>query len=108
MEDQTKSREGNLMRGGDEKLQGRKIAAWICFILGIGLLIQGSFLPKTAGIESKVLPAIVALIFSLLFWGLLTIQNVVQLVALLKGQNSGLGGKDQSAAAQSKEANDGQ
>ncbi len=61
-------------------------------VVGIGLLVQGSFLPASAGLASKVLPALVAL----LFWGLLTIQNVAQLVSLLKGQT-----------IKSKEANDG-
>jgi hypothetical protein len=86
MNDQAMPQGGNLLRGTDGKLQSRKLAAWISFLLGIGLLVQGSFLPPAAGLESKVLPALVALLFSLLFWGLLTVQNVVQLVALLKGQ----------------------
>jgi len=85
MSDQSGTRGGSPLRGADGKLQSRKLAAWISFLLGIGLLVQGSFLPPAAGLESKVLPALVALLFSLLFWGLLTVQNVVQLVALLKG-----------------------
>ena len=43
-------------------------------------------MPPSAGIEAKVVPSIVAFCFSLLFWGLVTVQNVFQLVALLKGQ----------------------
>jgi hypothetical protein len=78
----------SLLRGADGRVQGRKLAAWICFFLGIALLVQGTFLPASDGIQAKVVPAVVALCFSLLFWGLVTIQNVVQLVALLKGQSS--------------------
>ncbi|HUX43101.1 MAG TPA: hypothetical protein VMV83_18225 [Rectinemataceae bacterium] len=75
-----------LLRGPDGKIQDRKLAAWTSFILGVLLLVQGTFLPLSASIEAKVVPAIVALCFSLLFWGLVTVQNVFQLVALLKGQ----------------------
>lgn len=96
MNEKSGTRGGDILHGADGKLQSRKLAAWICFLLGVGLLVQGSFLPASAGLESKVLPAVVALLFSLLFWGLLTIQNVVQLVSLLKGQT-----------IKSKEANDG-
>jgi hypothetical protein len=89
----------SILRGADGHVQGRKLAAWICFFLGIALLVQGTFIPASEGIQAKVVPAVVAFCFSLLFWGLVTIQNVVQLVALLKGQNS---------ATHTKEANDGQ
>ena len=98
----------SILRGADGRAQGRKLAAWICFFLGIALLVQGTFIPPAAGIQAKVVPAVVALCFSLLFWGMVTIQNVVQLVALLKGRNAGPGVDNQSAAAQSKEATDGQ
>ncbi len=89
-------------------MQGRKLAAWICFVLGIALLVQGTFVPAADGIQAKVVPAIVALAFSLLFWGMVTIQNVVQLVALLKGQNAGLGVEDQGAAVAIQGGEDGQ
>ena len=98
----------SILRGADGRVQGRKLAAWICFFLGIALLVQGTFVPPTAGIQAKVVPAVVALCFSLLFWGMVTIQNVVQLVALLKGQNAALGVNEQGAAAPSKEATNGQ
>ena len=104
----SEARGESLLRGADGKIQGRKLAAWISFILGIALLVQGTFIPPAAGIQAKVVPAVVAFVFSLLFWGLVTIQNVVQLVALLKGQNAALGGTDQSTVAQAKEAKDGQ
>ena len=97
-----------VLRGADGKVQGRKLAAWICFFLGIALLIQGTFLPAAEGIQAKVVPAVVAFCFSLLFWGMVTIQNVVQLVALLKGQNTAPGVNEQGAPAPSKEATDGQ
>ena len=96
------------LRGSDGHVQGRKLAAWICFFLGIALLVQGTFIPASDGIKAKVVPAVVAFCFSLLFWGLVTIQNVVQLVALLKGQNAGLAQSDQSATAHTKEASNGQ
>jgi hypothetical protein len=67
--------------------RARSLAAWICFALGVGLLIQGSFLPPTVAAAEKVAPAIVALVFSLLFWGLVTVQNVVRLVALIRGSS---------------------
>jgi hypothetical protein len=89
-------------------VQGRKLAAWICFFLGLALLVQGTFIPAAEGIQAKVVPAVVALSFSLLFWGMVTIQNVVQLVALLKGQSAGLGVKDQGAVARPGEESDGQ
>ena len=98
----------SILRGADGRAQGRKLAAWICFFLGIALLVQGTFIPPAAGIQAKVVPAVVALCFSLLFWGMVTIQNVVQLVALLKGQNAALGVNEQSTAASSKEATNGQ
>ncbi len=98
----------SILRGADGRVQGRKLAAWICFFLGIALLVQGTFIPPAAGIQAKVVPAVVALCFSLLFWGMVTIQNVVQLVALLKGQGAGLGVNEQGAAAPSKEATNGQ
>jgi len=82
-----------LLRGPDGKIQDRKLAAWTSFILGVILLVQGTFLPLSASIEAKVVPALVALCFSLLFWGLVTIQNVFQLVALLKGQAADLAKK---------------
>lgn len=75
-----------ILRGPDGKIQDRKLAAWISFTLGSALLVQGAFLPAGTDIQSKIGPAVVALCFSLLFWGLVTVQNVVQLVALLKGQ----------------------
>jgi hypothetical protein len=98
----------SILRGADGRVQGRKLAAWICFFLGIALLVQGTFVPAADGIQAKVVPAVVALCFSLLFWGMVTIQNVVQLVALLKGRNATLGVNDRSATAQSKETTDGQ
>jgi hypothetical protein len=75
-----------LLRGPDGKVQARKLASWICFVVGLALLVQGSLLQPSAEIEARIAPAIVALVFSLLFWGLVTVQNVVQLVTLLKGQ----------------------
>jgi len=72
----------SILRGADGRVQGRKLAAWICFFLGIALLVQGTFIPPAAGIQAKVVPAVVAFFFSLLFWGLVTIQNVVQLCTL--------------------------
>ncbi|HUX21982.1 MAG TPA: hypothetical protein VMW69_12145 [Spirochaetia bacterium] len=86
MRQQFEPRGQGLLRGPDGKIQDRKLAAWTSFILGVLLLVQGTFLPLSASIEAKVVPAIVALCFSLLFWGLVTVQNVFQLVALLKGQ----------------------
>lgn len=73
-----------------DSLRGRKFAAWVCFFLGIGLLVHGSLLPPAAGLEVRIVPAIVAFVFSLLFWGLVTVQNVVRLVALLKGREGEL------------------
>jgi hypothetical protein len=73
-------------RAADGLIHDRKLAAWLSFALGAALLVQGTFVPPSAGIEAKVVPAIVAFCFSLLFWGLVTVQNVFQLVALLKGQ----------------------
>lgn len=96
-----------ILRGADGRVQGRKLAAWICFFLGIALLVQGTFIPAADGIQAKVVPAVVAFCFSLLFWGMVTIQNIVQLVALLKGHDAGAGANDQGAAP-SKEATDGQ
>ncbi len=75
-------------RAADGLIHDRKLAAWLSFTLGAALLVQGTFVPPSAGIEAKVVPAIVAFCFSLLFWGLVTVQNVFQLVALLKGQNA--------------------
>jgi hypothetical protein len=97
----------SILRGADGHVQGRKLAAWICFFLGIALLVQGTFVPASDGIQAKVVPAVVAFCFSLLFWGLVTVQNVVQLVALLKGQNSGPDANGRSPGAQAKEAVDG-
>lgn len=77
-----------LAGGRDRRLQDRKLAAWISFILGSALLVQGASLPPGADLQSKVGPALVALCFSLLFWGLVTIQNVFQLIALLRGQGA--------------------
>ncbi len=78
MSDQSGKRGGALLRGADGRVQSRKPAAWICFLLGVGLLVQGSFLP-----------AVVALLFSLLFWGLLIMaierlkKGLLYLAALL-------------------------
>lgn len=58
--------------------------------------------------DEDMVPAVVALCFSLLFWGLVTVQNVVQLVALLKGHNAGLGSNDQNSGAKAKESTHGQ
>ena len=57
--------ESSILGGADGKLHGRQLAAWICFLLGVALLIQGTFIPPAAGIQAKVVPAIVALVFSL-------------------------------------------
>ena len=108
MSNRSEARGEGLVRGADGKVQDRKLAAWICFTLGIALLVQGTFIPPAAGIQAKVVPVVVALCFSLLFWGMVTIQNVVQLVALLKGQSAGLGVSEQGAGAPSKEATNGQ
>jgi len=86
----TVTKEAGLLRGADGRIQDRKLAAWASFVLGVALLVQGTFVPPSAGIEAKVVPAIVAFCFSLLFWGLVTVQNVFQLVALLKGQGAEL------------------
>jgi hypothetical protein len=77
-----------LLRGPNGRLQSRKLAAWISFDTGIALLARGAFLPPSESVGARVVPAIVGLGFSLLFWGLVTVQNVVQLVALLKGQDA--------------------
>jgi hypothetical protein len=90
------------------KKEGRALAAWICFLLGIALLVQGTFVPAADGIQAKVVPAVVAFCFSLLFWGMVTVQNVVQLVALLKGRSAGPGAAEEGATAQSKEAGNGE
>jgi hypothetical protein len=81
-------REG-LLRDSQGRIQARKLAAWISFATGIALLARSSFLPPTESAQARVLPAIVGLGFSLLFWGLVTVQNVFQLVALLKGTDIG-------------------
>ena len=78
---------GGLIHGGDGKIQGRKLAAWLCFLLGLALLVIGSLEPPQADLSARIAPALVALVFSLLFWGLLTVQNVCQLLALVKGQD---------------------
>jgi hypothetical protein len=78
-----------LLRGADGRIQARKLAAWICFVIGVALLVQGSLQPASVDVQSKIAPAVVALVFSLLFWGLVTVQNIVELVALLKGQGPG-------------------
>jgi hypothetical protein len=75
---------GSLFQASDGRVQGRKVAAVVCFLVGVGLLIQGAWQPPTVPWESRIAPAVVALGFSLLLWGLLTIQNVFQLVKLLK------------------------
>jgi hypothetical protein len=77
---------GSVIHGSDGNIQGRKIAAIVCFVSGIGLLIHSVFQPSDIGLEARIGPAIVALTFALVFWGLLTIQNVFELLALLKGQ----------------------
>lgn len=77
---------GGIIHGSDGYIQGRKIAAIVCFVSGIGLLVQSVFQPSDMGLEARVGPAVIALIFALVFWGLLTIQNVFQLLMLLKGQ----------------------
>jgi len=107
MNKRSEGRGERLLCGEDGKVQSRKLAAWICFVLGIVLLVRGTYLPPDAGIESKIVPAVVALVFSLLFWGLMTIQNVVQLVALLKGQSASIGDKVRNGTELSKEAEDG-
>jgi len=104
---QSEGGKGKLHSAENSAMQSRKAAAWICFALGVALLVHGTFLPATVGIESKVVPAIVALVFSLLFWGLMTVQNVVQLVALLKGQSASIGDKVRNRTELSKEAEDG-
>lgn len=76
---------GGLLKGSDGRLQGRKAAAVICFLLGVGLLVHSTFLPPGTSLEARVGLAVVALVFSLLFWGLLTIQNVFQLIQVIKG-----------------------
>jgi hypothetical protein len=86
MTDYNPEKNGGLLRGADGRLQGRKLAAILCFLLGIGLLIYGAVAPGAMTLEVRVGPALVALVFALLFWGLLTVQNVFQLLALLKGQ----------------------
>lgn len=111
MEKQNDARADGLLRGANGKVQGRKLAAWICFVVGLALLVQESLEPATVDAQSRIAPAVVALVFSLLFWGLVTVQNIVQLVALLKGQGPGQSSMqdfvDRSAEARSKEADNG-
>ncbi len=38
-----KIRGEGVLRGADGRVQGRKLAAWISFVIGIGLLVQGTF-----------------------------------------------------------------
>ena len=52
-----------FIRGADGRGQARKLAAWICFVPGIVLLVRGTYLPPDAGIESEIVPAVVALVF---------------------------------------------
>jgi hypothetical protein len=83
--------------------KGRKIAAWICLLLGVSLLIAGTFQSPAADLESKVLPAIIALLCSLLFWGVLTVQNIIQLLALLKGKGTEMKDPEYTGQPESKE-----
>ena len=88
MSDHDPINNGSLFRGSDGKVQGRKVAAVICFVTGIALLILGAVQPPEVDLQGRVVPAVVALVFALLFWGLLTVQNVVQLLLLLRGKGS--------------------
>ena len=66
--------------------KGHGLAAAICFLAGVALLVQSPFLPAGIGLPARVAPAVIALTFALLFWGLLSVQNILQLIAMIKGQ----------------------
>ena len=54
MSDHDPINNGSLFRGSDGKVQGRKVAAIICFITGIGLLIVGTFQPPGVELQGRV------------------------------------------------------
>ena len=58
----------------------------VCFLIGLGLLVQSTFQPSEMTVEVRLGPALVALGFAVIFWGLLTVQNILQLLAAIRGQ----------------------
>jgi hypothetical protein len=61
-------------------------AAPLCLLLGLGLLIQSTFQPPETSWEVRLGPALVALGFALIFWGLLTAQNILLLISAVRGK----------------------
>lgn len=71
---------------------GQRWAAPLCFGTGLALLVQSTTQPPELAIEARLGPALVALGFAVVFWGFVTIQNILQLLAALKGKSLSEGG----------------
>lgn len=61
-------------------------AAPLCLLFGLALLVQGSLQPPEMSWEARLGPAMVALGFAAVFWGMLTIQNILQLISAIRGK----------------------
>ena len=62
-------------------------AAPVCFVFGLGFLVQSTFQPPQMSIEVRLAPALVALGFAVISWGMVSIQNLLQLIAAIRGRS---------------------
>lgn len=62
-------------------------AAPVCFVFGLGLLVHSTFQPSEMSIEVRLAPALVALGFAVLSWGMVSVQNILQLIAAIRGRS---------------------
>jgi hypothetical protein len=51
------------------------------------MLVQSTFQPPEVPLEVRLGPALVALGFAVVFWGLVTVENILQLVAAIRGRS---------------------
>jgi hypothetical protein len=77
-----KDQAGGPFRGPDGKLSSRKIRAWISF--GVGLTLLGAGLFSPGDVWARVVPGAVALAYSLIESGFLTMQNIQGLITKAK------------------------
>ena len=73
----------DIFTGEDGKLSGRRIIGTILIIWGAILLTIGQV--QDGDIIGRVLPGSVAILGGSLFWGLVTVQNMVDAAKAVKG-----------------------
>ena len=73
----------DIFAGEDGRLSGRRIIGTLLIVVGSALLCVGQF--QSGDIIGRILPGSVAILGGSLFWGLVTVQNMVDAAKAVKG-----------------------